>query len=139
MIGESRHPHKGQQSPEAHMQVDEKLNKEQRHLFGKPNSIVTFELLMIMHGYYGKAPPNNSANKWRAWCGVQHYCHSISSTANHGSPPCLSTLGFQPLLALLLRIDPPTPGTIFILLFIITDGEALMVYKASIVFFFRMR
>ncbi len=39
---------------------------------------------------YGKAPLNNSANKWGAWWGFgdRHNDQSIYSTANHGPPPC---------------------------------------------------
>ncbi len=43
-----------------------------------------------MNEIYGKAPLNNSANKWGAWWGFgdRHNYQSIYSTANHGPPPC---------------------------------------------------
>ncbi len=43
-----------------------------------------------MSEIYGKAPLNNSANKWGAWWGFgnRHNDQSIYSTANHGPPPC---------------------------------------------------
>ncbi len=58
------------------------------HLIGKPNSDFTLQSQMVMHGIYGKAQLNNSANKWGAWWLWRSARQSIYPTANHGPPPC---------------------------------------------------